>query len=130
MDSPFTPSISLCNPGRRLHRSAPPILGPSRGEPLYRRCGMLTATRLRQPSSSESRGCSYMVGSGDLDSRIRNPRCSPKRESWYRLYAGEFGRIACGNQVMYVHRSLWSGTDNTPEAHNLVVYSTLRFYLP
>jgi hypothetical protein len=49
---------------------------------------------------------------------------------WYRLYKGEFGSIAYGNQVTYVHRSLWSGIGNTPEGRNLVVYSTLRFYLP
>ena len=49
---------------------------------------------------------------------------------WYRLYQGEFGWIAYGNQVTYVHRSLWSGIGNTPEGRNLVVYSTLRYYLP
>src|SRR5262245_35844911 len=65
-----------------LHRSAPPILGLSRGELLNKRCGTPMATRLRQPSSSESRGCSYMVGSGNLDSRIRNPRWSARRDSY------------------------------------------------
>ncbi len=49
---------------------------------------------------------------------------------WYRLYKGEFGWIAYGNQVMYVHRSLWSGIGHTPVGRNVVVYSTLRFYLP
>src|SRR5262245_23120681 len=49
---------------------------------------------------------------------------------WYRLYEGEFGRIAYGNQVMYAHRSLWSGIGQTPAGRNVVVYSTLRFYLP
>jgi hypothetical protein len=49
---------------------------------------------------------------------------------WYRLYRGEFGWIAYGNQVTYVHRSLWSGIGNTPDGRNTVVYSTLRFYLP
>lgn len=49
---------------------------------------------------------------------------------WYRLYKGEFGWIAYGNQVTYVHRSLWSGVGNTPVGRNVVVYSTLRFYLP
>ena len=49
---------------------------------------------------------------------------------WYRLYRGEFGWIAYGNQVTYVHRSLWSGIGNTPEGSNVVIYSTLRFYLP
>jgi len=49
---------------------------------------------------------------------------------WYRLYKGEFGWIAYGNQVTYVHRSLWSGLGSTPVGRNVVVYSTLRFYLP
>jgi hypothetical protein len=49
---------------------------------------------------------------------------------WYRLYRGDFGRIAYGNQITYMYRSLWSGVGNTPVGRNVVVYSTLRFYLP
>jgi len=49
---------------------------------------------------------------------------------WYRLYRGDFGWIAYGNQVTYLHRNLWSGIGNTPVGRNVVVYSTLRFYLP
>jgi hypothetical protein len=49
---------------------------------------------------------------------------------WYRLYQGEFGWIAYGNQVTYVHRSLWSGIGHTPEGSNIVIYSSLRFALP
>jgi hypothetical protein len=49
---------------------------------------------------------------------------------WYRLYRGDFGSIEYGNQVLYVHRSLWSGIGRTPEASDTAVYSTLRFYLP
>jgi hypothetical protein len=49
---------------------------------------------------------------------------------WYRLYRGESGMIEYGNQIMYVHRSLWSGIGNTPDGRNTVVYSTVRFYLP
>jgi hypothetical protein len=49
---------------------------------------------------------------------------------WYRLYRGDYGSIAYGNQVMYAHRNLWSGIGNTPEGRNTVIYSTLRFYLP
>jgi|SRR5208283_590792 len=49
---------------------------------------------------------------------------------WYRLYQGEFGRVQYGNQVVYMHRNLWSGTGQTPQGGDLVVYSTLRFYLP
>jgi hypothetical protein len=49
---------------------------------------------------------------------------------WYRLYRGEFGRIEYGNQVVYMHRNLWSGVGNTPQGGDLVVSSTLRFYFP
>jgi len=49
---------------------------------------------------------------------------------WYRLYGGEFGSIKYGNQVVYVHRDLWSGIGSTPQGSDLVIYSTLRFYLP
>jgi hypothetical protein len=48
---------------------------------------------------------------------------------WYRLYRGEFGSINYGNQVLYVHRDLWSGIGTTPKGSDIVVYSTLRFYL-
>ena len=49
---------------------------------------------------------------------------------WYRLYKGEFGRIEQGNQVVYIHRNLWSGIGAGPQGSDVVVYSTLRFYLP
>jgi hypothetical protein len=49
---------------------------------------------------------------------------------WYRLYRGEFGWIAYGNQITYMHRNLWSGVGHTPEGSNIVIYSTLRFHLP
>jgi hypothetical protein len=49
---------------------------------------------------------------------------------WYRLYRGDFGSIAYGNQIMYAHRSLWSGIGDAPDGRNVVIYSTLRFYLP
>lgn len=49
---------------------------------------------------------------------------------WYRLYQGNFGRIQYGNQVVYIHRNLWSGVSQTPQGGDLVVYSTVRFYLP
>jgi len=49
---------------------------------------------------------------------------------WYRLYRGEFGRIEYGNQVVYMHRNLWSGIGHTPQGGEVVVFSTLRFYLP
>jgi hypothetical protein len=49
---------------------------------------------------------------------------------WYRLYRGEFGRIEQGNQVVYIHRNLWSGIGTTPQGSDVVVYTSLRFYLP
>jgi hypothetical protein len=49
---------------------------------------------------------------------------------WYRLYGGTFGSIRYGNQVVYVHRDLWSGIGKTPMGSDVVFYSTLRFHLP
>src|SRR5262249_18456583 len=49
---------------------------------------------------------------------------------WYRLYQGEFGRIEQGNQIVYIHRGLWSGIGGAPQGGDIVAYSTLRFYLP
>ncbi|HET6931565.1 MAG TPA: hypothetical protein VFI45_14665 [Candidatus Acidoferrum sp.] len=49
---------------------------------------------------------------------------------WYRLYRGEFGRIEYGNQIVYMHRNLWSGIGHTPQGGEFVVFSTIRFYLP
>jgi len=49
---------------------------------------------------------------------------------WYRIHSGNWGRFEYGNQVAYLHRSLWSGIGPTPEGRDLVVYSTLRIFLP
>jgi hypothetical protein len=49
---------------------------------------------------------------------------------WYRLYGGEHGRIEQGNQILYMHRDLWSGIGGAPRGGDIVAYSTLRFYLP
>ena len=49
---------------------------------------------------------------------------------WYRLYRGESGRIEQGNQVAYIHRNLWSGIGTTPQGQDVVVFTSLRFYLP
>jgi hypothetical protein len=49
---------------------------------------------------------------------------------WYRLYRGESGRIEQGNQVVYIHRNLWSGIGRTPQGGDIVAYTSLRFYLP
>jgi len=46
------------------------------------------------------------------------------------LYKGTFGSMQYGNQVVYLHRTLWSGTGPTPKGSDLVIYSTMRFYLP
>jgi len=49
---------------------------------------------------------------------------------WFRLYRSEFGRIEQGNQVVYIHRNLWSGMGRTPQGGAIVAYTSLRFYLP
>ncbi len=49
---------------------------------------------------------------------------------WYRLFQGEFGRIEQGNQIVYIHRNLWSGTGTAPQGSDVVAYTTLRLYLP
>ena len=49
---------------------------------------------------------------------------------WYRIYGGEYGRIEQGNQIVYIHRNLWSGIGRAPQAGDLVAYTSLRFYLP
>jgi hypothetical protein len=49
---------------------------------------------------------------------------------WYRLFQGDMGRVEYGNQVAYIHRNLWNGIGPTPQGSDLVIYSTLRFYLP
>ena len=49
---------------------------------------------------------------------------------WYRLFGGEYGRIEQGNQVAYIHRSLWSGIGTPPQGSDIVAFTSLRFYLP
>jgi hypothetical protein len=49
---------------------------------------------------------------------------------WYRLFRGESGRIEQGNQVVYIHRNLWSGIGTTPQGGDIVAFTTIRFYLP
>ena len=49
---------------------------------------------------------------------------------WFYPFKGRFGRIQYGNQVEYLHRTLWSGLGHTPQGGDLVIFSTVRFYLP
>jgi hypothetical protein len=49
---------------------------------------------------------------------------------WYRLFQGEYGRIEQGNQVVYIHRGLWSGLGRAPQGGEFVAFTSLRFYLP
>jgi hypothetical protein len=49
---------------------------------------------------------------------------------WFKPYQGRFGRFQYGNQVEYLHRDLWSGIGHTPQGGDLVVFSTVRLYLP
>jgi hypothetical protein len=49
---------------------------------------------------------------------------------WYRLFGGAYGRFEQGNQVVYIHRNLWSGIGRAPQGGEIVAYTSLRFYLP
>jgi len=49
---------------------------------------------------------------------------------WYRLFGGEYGRFEQGNQVVYMHRNLWSGIGRAPQGDDLVAFTSIRFYLP
>jgi hypothetical protein len=49
---------------------------------------------------------------------------------WYRLFRGEYGRFEQGNQIVYIHRNLWSGIGGAPQGTDVVAYTSLRFYLP
>ncbi len=49
---------------------------------------------------------------------------------WYRLFQGSFGRIEQGNQIVYIHRDLWSGIGKAPQGSDVVAFTSLRFYLP
>ena len=49
---------------------------------------------------------------------------------WFRLFQGEYGRIEQGNQVVYIHRNLWSGIGRAPQGGAIVAYTSFRFYLP
>jgi hypothetical protein len=49
---------------------------------------------------------------------------------WYRLFGGEGGRVEQGNQVVYIHRDLWSGIGTAPQGGDIVAFTSLRFYLP
>ena len=46
---------------------------------------------------------------------------------WYRLFRGEYGRIERGNQIVYIHRNLWSGIGRAPQGGDLVVYRHTSF---
>ena len=49
---------------------------------------------------------------------------------WFRPFKGAFGTLQYGNQVAFFRRTLWSGIGTAPQGSDLVVYSTVRFYLP
>jgi hypothetical protein len=81
---------------------------------------------------------SPLVSYADCTNEVALNTCSGANRSiyeatagyWYRLYRGAFGRIEQGNQVVYLHRNLWSGIGSAPQGGDVVVYTTLRFYLP
>jgi len=74
-------------------------------------------------------GCTNEVALNTCSGAIRNIY-EATVGYWYRLYRGEYGRVEQGNQVVYIHRSLWSGIGTTPQGSNIVAYTSLRFYLP
>jgi hypothetical protein len=49
---------------------------------------------------------------------------------WYRLYQGDSSRIEQGNQVAFRQRNLWSGIGTAPQGQDVVILTSLRFYLP
>jgi hypothetical protein len=49
---------------------------------------------------------------------------------WYHMFRGRFGSMQYGNQVVYLRRTLWPGVGVAPQGSDLVVFSTMRFYLP
>src|SRR5262245_8842471 len=49
---------------------------------------------------------------------------------WYHLYRGDSGRIDQGNEVAYIRRNLWSGIGTALQGQDVVVLTSLRFYLP
>jgi len=74
-------------------------------------------------------GCTNEVALNACSGAIRNVY-EVTTGYWYRLYRGEFGRIEQGNQVVYIHRNLWSGIGSAPHGSDIVAYTSLRFYLP
>ena len=49
---------------------------------------------------------------------------------WYRLYSGDKGRVQFGPQYSYINRSPWQGKGGTPSAHENMVLTSFRYYLP
>jgi TolA-binding protein len=55
---------------------------------------------------------------------------------WYRVYAGEKGRIQWGAQYSYLTRNTWAGSSATagvssqPHAIDNMVFTSFRYYLP
>jgi hypothetical protein len=87
-----------------------------------------TAAGYGSPLVSYS-SCTYEVALNSCDGANRNIY-EVTAGYWYRLYQGEYGSIEQGNQVLYIHRNLWSGIGTAPQGGDVVAYTTLRFYLP
>ena len=55
---------------------------------------------------------------------------------WYRVYAGEKGRIQWGAQYSYLTRNTWAGSSatagvsSTPHAIDNMIFTSFRYYLP
>lgn len=74
-------------------------------------------------------GCTNEVALNSCDGANRNIY-EATAGYWYRLYGGVGGRIEQGNQVVYIHRDLWSGIGRAPQGGDIVAFTSLRFYLP
>src|SRR5215469_1835555 len=55
---------------------------------------------------------------------------------WYRFYQGPKGRVQYGIQYSYAVKNTWTGTNKagteffTPSAHDNMVFTSFRYYLP
>jgi TolA-binding protein len=90
------------------------------------------------PNGSAAGYGSTLVSYSDCTDEVDMNACSGANRNvqevtagyWFKLYQGSFGRIQYGNQVEYLHRNLWSGVGHTPQGGDLVMFSSVRFYLP
>ena len=49
-------------------------------------------------------------------------------QGWDKLYTGPFGQIRVGLQYSYIARQAFSGIGGAPEAHENMIFTSLRYY--